>query len=386
MVLFLGMAFCYLKLPEERQPTFLFYSGTLILSMICVYISENTERRYLSILFLLLGLAILGYPMAFRLPIAIDDDNYRSVFYNANIRSIPKYFTTSDQEKGYLLLNWIFYRLTGGNYNYFQVAITYLTFLLWGIGIKMSGTKGGSSMFMNLFIWSHYYFFVLNSGLIRIFLAAPIVFIGIQYIWKGDWKKFTFWVVVASFIHLSSLVMLLFLIFLYKKEFFYKNWLFFVFLTIFVVIFGLLIMARFLIPFMGSRYEGYASIDDMSFQRGSFTTLPIWIACFYYFKNLPPVTKDYKRKYVIGMILLSLSIIFSVAATMVHVGRIIFYAYIGLLVLISAIFQLRTKDATELILKCLLIIYALVYVMSTNFLNVHKTQLFPYQTFLLDDL
>ena len=383
--LIIGLFFCYIALPVENHPTFLLYMGTLLLSMTCIYLSEVAEKKYYRYILFWAGLAILAAPMAFRLPIAIDDENYISLFNKAGDYGFKTFFRVSDQEKGYLALNWIIHRLVNGDYNYFVVIITYLTFFFWGIAFQQSEKRNGSGMFMILFLWSHFYFFVLNSGLIRIFMAVPMVMIGIQYIWKDNWKRFLLWVVLASLIHISSLVMLLFLVFYYKRRLFYEHWIAFVFITMFMVLIGLVLAAQYLVPILGQRYEGYGEIDDLSFDTGSFTSLPIWIACFFFYKTLSNVSVLYRKKYIIGMILLSLSIIFPIAATMVHVGRIIFYAYLGMLIVVSAIFQIRTRDAIDLLLKCLLVIYPLVYVMITNFLNTRKTQLFPYQSFLWDN-
>lgn len=386
-VLLLGLYFCYLSLPINKQPSFLLYSGSLLLSMVCIYGGESVNNRFLGFLLILVGLAALGFPMAFRLPIAIDDHNYMRLFERAGTMDLLPYLRSSDQEKGYLFLNWFLYRQLGGDYNYFQVTIVYFTFLMWALSFRLMGNLKGSRIYMALFIWSHFYFFVLNSGLVRIFMAAPFAFIGLQYIWKGNgsWKKCFLFIVFGALFHLSVLVMLLFLFFFPKRNYFFKNWLLFVFINIFVVFIALISMANLLVPLLGQRYQGYGEIDDLSFSAGSFTTFPIWVICYLYLKNLPPVSDEYKKKYIIGMILLSLSMIFSVAATMVHVGRIIFYSYIGLLILVASIFQLRTRNTTEVVIKCLLIIYSLVYVMQTNMLNNSKTQLFPYKSFLWGD-
>ena len=382
LVLIIGLFFCSKALPVENRLTFINYAGSLLLSMSCIYLSEIVENKKISFLLFWIGIAIIGFHMAFRVPDSYDDDDYRRLFNKAENINLWDYFKVSGQEKGYLFLNWILYRWLDGDYNYFQVTITYFTFILWGIGIRNNGKKDGNEMWMVLFLWSHYYFFVINAGLVRIFMALPLVLIGIQYIWKDKWKLFTICVILASLLHMSSLVMLLFLIFHLRQKFFYKNWIAFVFLTLFIVIFSLITMARYLVPVLGERYEGYGNVDSMSLSTGSFTTLPIWLACYYYFKNLPKVTEEYRKKYTIGMILLSLSIIFSIATTMVHVGRIIYYAYLGMLIVIPAIFQLKTRNAEELVLKCLLVIYSLVYVMITNMLNKYQTELFPYETFL----
>ena len=384
ITLLVGLFFCYTALPVENHPTFLFYIGTLLLSMTFIYLSEVKEEKHNRFILFWLGIAILAIPMAFRLPIAVDDHNYISLYNKAEGLGYFAYMKVSDQEKGFLTLMWINYKLFNGNYNYFIVFITYLTFIFWGIAFRQNVKLNGSGMYMALFLWSHFYFFILNSGLIRLFMAVPMVLIGIQYIWKDNWKRYVLWVAFASLFHISSLVMLLFLFFYYKREYFYKHWIGFVFLTMFIVLIGLILAATFLVPILGRRYQGYGEIDELNFNVGAFTSFPIWIACYYYYHSLTTVSVLYKRRYIIGMILLSLSIVFPIAATVVHVGRIIFYAYLGMLVVVSSIFQIKTRNPLDLLLKCLLVIYPLVYVMATNFLNKNKTQLFPYQTFLWD--
>jgi len=381
-VLISGLFYCYFSLPEEKQPTFLFYAGSLLLSMLFIYLSEMTEKRGYSIMLFLAGMTILGCAMAFKLPDAFDDDAYMKIFSRAKNPNMFAYLMATSHEKGYLLFNWLIYRITAGNYNYFKAIITFISFFIWGWAFRKVGYMKGSQMFMALFLWSHFYFFVMNAGLIRIFMAIPIVFIAITYIWKNQWKKYFLWIIMASLFHLSSLVMLLLLLFKLNQKFYYDHWIFFTFLSFIVVVIGLVTMANFLVPLLGERYEGYQNVSDISFNLGSFTTFPIWIACYYYYKNLPKVSLEYRRKYIIGMLLLSLSIVFSVAVTIVHVGRIIYYSYLGLLIVISAIFQIRTRDFTDFILKCLLIVYSLVYVMSTTLTNDYCSKLFPYESFL----
>ncbi len=385
-VLIIGLFFCTRFFPPEKLPTFEFYSLALISSMLCIYISGQIENNFFSFLFFSLGIFCIGFPMAFRLPVAIDDESYMIVFYGAKDKSLSDFFSFSEQEKGYLILNWIMFRLLEGNYSHFVVFITYLTFIFWGIGFRMAGGKSGSTMFLVLFVWSHLYFFVLNAALIRIFLAVSITFIGIQYIWQDKWKRFVLMILLASSIHMSALIMFIFLLFYLKKKWFYKHWFIFVLITFLVTSISLLFAARYLVPILGDKYEAYAETDSISLSSGSFTTLPIWIACYYYYKQLPSVTSIYRKQYIICMILLSLTIIFSISASMVHVGRIIYYAYLGIIILIPSMFQIRTRNISDIILKCLFIIYPLVYIMLTTMLNENQTQLFPYQSFLTEDI
>ena len=383
-VLIIGLFFCYLSLPSYKYSAFALYASTLLLSMLCIYISENAKKKWIGKLFFLFGMAAIGYPMAFRLPDGMDVLRYSEIFEAAKYYKLMSYFKYSEQENGYLLLNWLFSKYIDDNYNHFQVFIVYLTFIMWGLAFRKDSNQKGSGMFMILFLWSHIYFFVLSAGMLRIFLALSMTFIGLHFIWKDQWKWFLFWIILASFIHMSSLLMLLFLVFYYKRRLFYRHWIFFVFLMFFIVLISLFAMAKYLVPILGSKYQGYGNVDSIDITVGSFTTFPIWLACYYYYKNLPVVSVEYKKKYIIGMILISLSIVFSIASTAVHVGRIIYFAYLGFLIVISAIFQIRTRDYTEVLLKCLLIIYPLVYVMITTLTNSRQPRLFPYKSFLFE--
>lgn len=385
-ILIVGLFFCYIALPMEKHPTFCFYAGILLLSMLFIYLSEITNKRLYSFILFWTGMAILGFPWAFRLPVAIDDTRYVAEFYQAKDYSLLEYLRYNAQEKGYLFLNWILYRLFNGNYYHFQVTIAYLTFIFWGLAFRNNKMQKGSGMFMVLILWGNFYFLILNSSLVRIFIAIPLVLLSIQYIWKNNWKKFVLMIFLAASMHLSSLVMLLFLLFLYKQNYFYKHWIIFVFLTFFIVLFALVIGANYFFSSLGEKYEGYTRTGNLSLSLGSFTTLPIWIACYLFYKEPATVSLEYKKRYIIGMILLSLSIVFSIVATVVHVGRIIFYAYLGLIIVISSIFQIRTRNVFDLLLKCLLVIYPLVYVMVASFLNEGQENLFPYKTFLLDEM
>ena len=385
-VLIVGLFFCYTALPTEKHSTFCFYTGILLLSMLFIYLSEVTNKKSTSIILFWLGMAILGFPWAFRLPIAVDDSRYITLFNDSKYYSLFGYLKYHQQEKGYLLLNWILYRATGANYQHFQVIVSYLSFVFWGLAFKTSKMQKGSGMFMALFLWSHFYFIILNASLVRLFLAIPIVLLSIRYIWKNNWKIFVLLIIFAASMHLSAFVMLLFLFFLYKQEYFYKHWILFVFLTFFLVLIGLIIGANYIFGSLGDKYHGYTRTGSLSISVGSFTTLPIWIACYIFYKKLTSVSIEYQKKYIIGMILLSLSIAFSIATTVVHVGRIIFYAYLGLIIVISSIFQIKTRNVFDLFLKCLLAIYPLVYVMVSAFLNNAQDNLFPYMTFLLDEM
>ena len=154
ILLISGLFYCYFTLPEEKQPTFIFYAGSLLLSMMFVYLSEMTKKRGYSVMLFVVGLFILGCAMAFKLPDAFDDDAYMRIFRRANNPSLYAYLMATSHEKGYLLLNWLMYRITAGNYNYFKAIITFITFIIWGMAFRKVGYMKGSQMFMVLFLWT----------------------------------------------------------------------------------------------------------------------------------------------------------------------------------------------------------------------------------------
>lgn len=381
-VLIAGLLLCVFSLPEYKRVTFVFYAAVLLLSMIFIYQSEHIRNPLGNKILFSAGLFVIGAPMAFHEPtLSIDDHNYILLFDNAGrIDDLFVYLGSSDQEKGYLFLTWLSNKITGGNYLVFQIIRTYLTFSLWGLAIRKF-KKIGSGYIILLFIWSHFYFFVLNSGLYRIFMAIPLVYLSFYYLWTNEWKKLYLCLLFASLIHLSALIILLFVPFSINPKYFYKHWIMFLIITNFVVFVGLLSMAQYLVPILGDRYQGYGEVEEFGMSIGTFTTLPIIIAVFYLYKQHRYVI-EYRKLFILGLIILSLSIIFSLVSSMVHVGRINFYAYIGFCIVMPIIIQTNTKGVVEFFLKSMLIIYPLVYVMGTNMLNEAKTQLFPYVSFL----
>lgn len=380
--LLLGVVVCCNLVPLSNQTTFILYASSLLTSLFFIVFSQQLSLTRLRDLFFWLGILLLGSIMAFRAQTGLDDVIYKAIFHNAQTLSISEYFTTSGVEKGYLLVNWLLYYLTGGDYNIAQAIITFGTFILWGWTIRKQSISNMSIPIVILFIWSHYYFFVMSAGLVRIFIAIPIVWYALRFVWENNWKQFTFWILIASLFHMSALVMLLFLLFIFKADYFFKHWFVFVLLTTVVVSISFLAIARYLIPLLGARYEGYAEVDDLSISLGSFDTIPIWIIAVYYYRRLGKNPIIEQRRYIIGIVLLSLSIVFSVAATMVSLGRVIFYANLGILIISSSIFGLQQNDLRNTIIKLALIIYALVYVMYTTMLNpIQNETLFPYYSF-----
>ena len=111
----LGIYLCYDFIPEKGKNSFLIYTSFLLLSLCIVklgQISFSSNFRNISYWF---SWFVLGTLMAFRAQIGIDDIVYKITFENVANLSLVEYFQISDQEKGYLLVNYILYYLTNGN-------------------------------------------------------------------------------------------------------------------------------------------------------------------------------------------------------------------------------------------------------------------------------
>lgn len=384
-VLIVGLCVCYGLLPGYKQPTFIFYALTLVLSMMCVAQSERTQGNNRSFLYWS-GFFIFGFPMAFHTPeMSLDDIAYMYKFDMASqytIGDIDKYFETFGIEKGYLLLTWVSNAIFNNDYELFQVFRTYLNFALWGYAIRLFTKDTGGGDLMMLFIWSHSYFFVLNSGLIRIFLAMPLVLIAMYYVWINNWRGFLISLFVASLVHMSSLIMLIYVPFFIKPNSLYKHWIVFVASAIFIVGVALVTMAQYIVPLMGDRYQGYGEVDELNLSLEMFMTLPILVTAYFIYKRTTFISEQDKRKFIIGLTLVSLAIVFSIVVSMVHVGRITFYSYMGFMILTPLIIRKPTDDTLESLLKLLWMLYPLVYVMGTTMMNTAKIKLFPYQPFI----
>jgi len=385
IVLIVGLCVCYGLLPGYKQPTFIFYALTLVLSMMCVAQSERTQGNNSFFLYWL-GFFILGFPMAFHTPdMSLDDSSYMTMFEYANMFSlgeISKYFETSGIENGYMLLTWVSNAIFNNDYELFQVFRTYLNFALWGYAIRLFTKETGGGDLMMLFIWSHSYFFVLNSGLIRIFLVMPLVLIAMYYVWINNWRRFFISLFFASLFHMSSLIMLIYVPFFIKPNLLYKHWIVFVASAIFIVGGALLAMAQYIVPLMGDRYQSYGEVDELNLSLEMFMTLPILVTAYFIYKRTTFISEQDRRKFIVGLTLVSLAIVFSIVVSMVHVGRITFYSYMGFMILTPLIIKKPTEDSLESLLKLLWMIYPLVYVMGTTMMNATKAKLFPYQTFL----
>lgn len=364
-------------IPNENLESFLLYIAFFSFSIFFVFLSNLTNHTKTSLFLFIIGMFLFGSLMAFRNKTAIDDRTYELV-YNYILRDGLNYiFNYSAQEKGYLLLNYVISCLGVNDFCHVITIITYFTFCLWGIALWQYRKKCNLSV-MLLLLWSNYYFFVLYAGLIRIFIALPITFIAFDKLAKKNLKAFLICILIATLFHRSAFIMLLFVPLFFDSI--QKHWKAFVGALFFLVPLFFLIIAKVIVPILGARYSQYIVTGNIGVSAGNLDTLPIWMLGAYF---LQFITENEKKTYIIGMVLLSLSLIFSISSSMVPLGRLIFFANLGILIIASNIFKQKPVGIIEKFIPCIFVAYAFVYVMHTTFLNpVCFDNLYPYQSYL----
>ena len=372
-----GIFVSCLFVAEENRPTFIFYMIMLGSSMFTAFMADSAESPKTQRFFLFVTIVILGYVFAFRAQTGIDDKVYMYQFNNIGNQSFFSFLFSTNNEKGYLALVYFLYHITGGNYDIAQIIISYISFVFFGIA--MNRCKGFCDYsIMVLFIWALYYPIIMGAGLVRIFLAVPIVFVGVTFLFTDKYKKFVICIILASLFHISALIILLLLLIRINKKFIYNNWGVLIVIISFLMPLLLWGLARFVIPLLGSRYFGYLNTSGFSISIGQFDVLPIvllGIVCKYKINN------DDREKYTIGLMLASLSIVFSISSSVVNIGRTVFFGNIGTLLVCSSICKTKVSKWYDYLIVFIIVVYAFVYMMYTGYLQTtHLTNLFPYRS------
>lgn len=366
-----------LILQSEYRQTYFFYIFVMTLSLACVAFDEVLPTKHNKHAAFWLGVVIAGSVMAFRAQTGIDDFTYRSMFMRAGDCSLLEYLKNDQSEKGYLFINYILYKATGGNYNIAQAFFAYLSMFAWGKAILFY-RRYGNALILLLLVWTHYYFMIMGAGLIRIFIAIPIAFLGIGYLCEKRVYKYLLLILVASLFHMSALAMLIFLPFMLNKDWLLKHW--FVgalFLGIAIPLVYLAI-AKYLVPLLGRKYTDYGLVGRFQFYFNTLDMLPVIILGIYSFPEIPDSNR---RTYCIGLVLCFLSVFFSVFNSVVGLGRLTFYGNLGLLIIFSQIKAAPHKDIIHAGVPYVLLVYSVIYFIYTGFSQQsHLAALFPYRS------
>lgn len=105
-------------------------------------------------------------------------------------------------EKGYLYLNYIFFKLA--NYNYFLLIFVGITIYLKFLYIK----KNSMEKYTSLLVYYSVYFLGLEFGQIRQGMALSIVLFAIDKIKKDEYMKYLVYILLAMQFHISAILFL----------------------------------------------------------------------------------------------------------------------------------------------------------------------------------
>lgn len=245
----IGILIGYRLIPQPFHATYTFYmliisSGlSLILASECHLNSKAGKHLFI------IGFVLISSIFVLRKQTGIDDIAYQQIFNSANNISLWRYVIEGTVEKGYLILNYLIYYITNGNYDICQILISGITFIFWGMAIW--GRRKSLSITIATFILvTNYYFLIMSSALVRIFLATAIAFWCYKFIEEGKIKKYVVGIIFASLFHMSVLIMLLLVLTKTDSGFFTRNWKLFVIVLIIAIPLTLYLIVTYLVPIM----------------------------------------------------------------------------------------------------------------------------------------
>ena len=157
-------------------------------------------ESYIQVIWLSVSFFVLWFFSAFA-DCGADRDSYGLIFSNVSIADL----LSGWQEPGFILFN-MFFRIFGDNPRVIYVAISTLTLFLlyrtWYM-VRDDILIGYGVLAFTLL------FYVQSLSLMRIYMAAAILFSGVNFLRQGKYAKYGIVIIVATMIHYSSLLMLL---------------------------------------------------------------------------------------------------------------------------------------------------------------------------------
>lgn len=363
----------YIFTPQNLAGS-LFYTTVILLAVGLAALSDSSKKRFVSKLWLTLSFLVLFFILGFRNFSAVDDPSYISIFNNISNLGPIEYFKESTIEPGYIILNYLVLFFTK-DYLYMQLLSSFIPLFLFYYGFYKY--KKHISLPIAVFLLcSMIYFQMLSVALIRMFIAMAIFFLSLESIQESNPKKYVFQIILASMFHYSSFIMIFLVYFAIDEKRLsvkMKNLYLLIFISSPIV---LIAISRILVPLLGARYSSYGSIQNISIGLDTFTTLPPILLLLLFYKKFEGKERLYFKLYIF---IFSLSIIISIFGGMVNVGRLIFYSYVSFILGGSMVAKANKNNSTKIIFMSIIIVYGLVYLYYTQFLNpTRMSNLFPY--------
>lgn len=358
-----------------HRKTYLFYYAIISISVTLAGLASIMKKGKRFHIFYTLSFLILFFILAFRNVSAIDDPTYLRIFNEVASEGWFARFIATTMEPGYLLLNQIVYTFTD-NYIYMQIIATFIPMFL--IYFTFYRLRDKISIHIGIFIFlSMFYFQVLSVGLIRHFIALSIVFFAFYYIPKKETMKYIALILLASTFHYSSLFMLILAVFTLERITISKKTKAFIIAAFIGIPLAFFLVYKFIIPILGDRYQNYATIRAFSIRISDFDTLPLLILCLMFRKK---VKKENLEFFMLGIAIYSLSTVVSLYASVISLGRLIFYTNSAFYFLAPTVKKELGDNYKALPFTAIIILYGIIYVFWTQFnLGSHAETLFPYQ-------
>jgi len=322
---------------------------------------------------MILSGGLMWWLLGFRDISGVDDETYNRIFDQVATMSTFHWIDFLYLEPGYLFFNYII-SLCTDNYYVFQAIASFIPiFFIYKGFFKYKHLIYVPLAFL-LFAMT-LFFQMLSVSLIRMFIAIGFVFyFSLDFLFKAQLKKYILSITLIATIHYSCIIMLIFVPLLIWKKQLEQNWFAFLISLSLISIAGFLLVGR-LAAAIGGRYAMYGESGEGGFSIMALDTLPFFIVAFL-FKIIIP--KIYQPQYMICVILLAFSSVFSVLSEWVPLGRIIFYTNLSIWIILPAIFKF--SRCNWLLVAVLTIIYSFLYLYTTQFLvELRAEHLFPYR-------
>lgn len=374
----------FLLLVESDKQALIFYLACLVFSVFFANISRLLRIKSLKFIFAALSFSILFVMYGLRDISGIDDPAYERIYTSVAQIGWLNQFRTTGMEPGYLFLNSIF-SFFSIDYIYFQIFVSFVSIFIFYYSFYKDDGLGYFEVYV-LFLFCMLMMQIQSAALVRMFLAMSIVSLAYKHIaFRESFKYFSLICIAATF-HYSALFLLFFLIFSINKSNLRKRALFFYVVASISMPVVMFLLARFLIPSMGDRYQGYAENTELSMGSNFVNTLPlilIFLLSYHniFKRNFSDLSLDFKKDYYKFLLFVySVCIIIALFSSLAGLGRLIFYFYVAFIMLASFVFKNVKSKLYALVAIVPLVLYAFLYVYRTQFINeFHIPYFIPYK-------
>lgn len=364
-----------LALPKEYITTNLYYSSVILLAVMFAGLAQNSKKSFFYYIYMGLSFAILFFTYGFRDFSAIDDGAYGRIFESVSEIGWINQFLNTTMEPGYLMLNYIVSMFTH-DYLYMQLITSFIPLFLFYYGFKKYRNMISIPTAV-FFLCTMLYFQMISVALIRMFIGISIIFVAFYYIPKRKPIKYMSLVILASIFHYSAFFLIFLTYFAINKKSLSKKATRTYLLLFIMTPFIFIIISKFIVPLLGSRYSHYGSIESIEIGFSTFTTLPLILFLLLFYRKFHSNNQLYFKLF---LTIYALSIIISLFGGMVGLGRLIFYSYAAFILASAMIGKLLVRDSKKLLYTGVMASYGFLYVYVTQFtLDHHVPYLFPYE-------